>query len=426
MRVLVIDDEVSLRGVVRALLIEIGCDAVSFAGYEHTLRLARTRSPAPDLILLDLDPPKAVRIWRHLAGLFPGSPIVSINESTVETAFAVLRAARGHHTRQAQQLTARLRRLEKANEDLERLVCIDQLTGIANRRHFDDLLATEWRRAARLGAPLSLVMLDLDYFHALNERTSHLGGDACLKRVAGAMAHCLRRPSDIVARYGGDEFVALLPDTDAAGAWMVAERLRVHVERLQLPHEGSCCSAVVTLSAGVATSTPTADRSCETLVAAADVALFRAKQEGRNRACADVVPPALVAAARPPWPPCPVVVADPFLAPRVARFFEIKRAEILPTREALQKTADFGRVSAIGHDLRRMGATFGFEALTDLGERLEHAIGQGERDDVLRLLGELAWYLDHVQVVYQRAASDPGAPSQARPRVASESIVATR
>jgi diguanylate cyclase (GGDEF)-like protein len=284
MRVLVIDDEVSFRGVVRALLNEIDCDAVTFASCEDTLRLARSRSPAPDLILLDLDPEKVARVRRQLAGLLPSSPIATISESTVEAAFAVLRMARGRHAKREQQLTARLRRLEQANKDLERLVCIDQLTGVANRRHFDDLLTTEWKRAARLGAQLSLLMLDLDYFHALNERYSHLGGDACLKRVAGAMADCLRRPSDIVARYGGDEFVALLPDTDARGAWVVAERLRVHVEQLQLPHEGSCCSAVVTLSAGMATSTPTADRSCETLVAAADLALFRAKQDGRNRA----------------------------------------------------------------------------------------------------------------------------------------------
>jgi len=208
--------------------------------------------------------------------------------------------------------------------------------------------------------------------------------------------------------------------------------LRMHVEPLQLPHEGSRCSTVVTLSAGMATSTPVADRSCKTLVAAADAALFRAKQEGRNRTCADVVVPALVAGSRPPWPPCPVVIADPFLAPRVARFVEIKRAEIPPTREALQKTVSFGqtvsfgRVSAIGHDLRRMCGTFGFEALSELGERLEHAVDQGERDDVFRLLDELAWYLDHVQVVYQRAGGDPGNRSQTPPRVASEVIVASR
>jgi len=417
MRVLVIDDELSLRDVVRALLIETGCEAVSFASCEDTLRLERDRSPAPDLILLDdLDPTTSVRVQRQLAALLPGSPIASLTESTVETTLTVLRAARGHRTRREQQLTARVRRLERSKDDLERLVCTDPLTGLANRRHFDGLLTREWRRAARGSSQISLVMLDLDYFHALNERSSHLGGDACLKRVARAMAHCLRRPSDIVARYGGDEFVALLPDTDAAGAWVVAERLRIHVEQLQLPHEGSPCSSVVSLSAGTATSTPAANRRCETLLAAADVALFRAKQEGRNRTCADAAVPAIATVARPSWPPCPVVIADPFLAPRVARFLEVKRTEIPPTREALQKTVSFGRVSAIGQDLRRMCGAFGFEALTELGERLEQAVDQGERDDALRLLDELAWYIDHVQVVYRQADRDTGEPSHTAPR----------
>lgn len=426
MRVLVVDDEESLRSALRILLVEIGCDAVSFASCDETLQLAPDGSPAPDLILLDLDPPKVVGVRRHLAGLLPRSPITSITESTMETSFAILRAAQGHRLRREQQLSARVHRLEKLNEDLERVVCIDPLTGVANRRHFDDLLDMEWRRATRLGTPLSLVMIDLDDFHALNERYTHLGGDACLRRVAGAMAHCLRRPSDIVARYGGDEFVALLPDTDATGAWVVAERLRMHVEQLQVPHEGSRCHSVVTLSLGTATSSPAADRSSETLIAAADVALFRAKQEGRNRTCADTAVPVLGAVPRPPTRPHPVVIADPFLAPRVARFVEIKRAEIPPTREALQETVSFERVSAIGHDLRRMCRTFGFEALSELGERLERAVDRGERDDALQLLDELAWYLDHVQVVYQRAGGDAGTSAQAPPRVASELSVASR
>jgi diguanylate cyclase (GGDEF)-like protein len=292
MRVLVVDDEDSLRSALRTLLIEIGCDAVSFAACDETLPFVRDGSAAPDLILLDLDPPKVAGARRHLADLLPRSPIASLTESTMETAFAVLRAAQGHRLQREQQLTSRVHCLEQLNEDLERLVCIDPLTGIANRRHFDDLLTMEWGRATRLGTQLSLVMLDLDDFHALNERYSHLGGDACLKRIAGAMADCLRRPSDLVARYGGDEFVALLPDTDAAGAWLVAERLRLHVEQLQVPHEASRCHSVVTLSVGTATSVPAADRGCETLIAAADVALFRAKQEGRNRTCADAAVPA--------------------------------------------------------------------------------------------------------------------------------------
>ena len=287
MRVLVVDDEDSLRGALRTLLLEIGCDEVSFASCAEAPQLVRDGAADPDLILLDLDPMKVASTRRQLADLLPRLPIASITESTMETAFAILRAAQSHHVQREQQLTAQVHRLEQRNEDLERVVCIDPLTGIANRRHFDDLLAMEWRRATRLGTQLALVMIDLDDFHALNERYSHLGGDACLKSVAEAMAHCLRRPFDIVARYGGDEFVALLPDTDAAGAWRVAERLRIHVEQLQVPNAGSRYHPVVTLSVGMATSWPAADRSCESLVAAADLALFQAKREGRNRTCAD-------------------------------------------------------------------------------------------------------------------------------------------
>jgi diguanylate cyclase (GGDEF)-like protein len=313
MRVLVVDDEDSLRDALRILLIEIGCDAVSFASCDEALPLVGDGSPAPDLILLDLDPPKVAGVRRHLARLRPRPPIASITASTMETAFAILRAAQDHRAQREQQLAERVHRLEQLNEDLERVVCIDPLTGIANRRHFDDMLDMEWRRATRLGTQLSLLMLDLDDFHALNERHSHLGGDACLKRVAVAMANCLGRPSDTVARYGGDEFVALLPDTDAAGAWLVAERLRTHVEQLQVPNAGSRCHTVVTLSVGMATSRPAADRSCETLIAAADVALFRAKQEGRNRTCADAA--AVPATGTPPQAP-PRLAAGPIVASR--------------------------------------------------------------------------------------------------------------
>lgn len=290
MRVLVVDEDDSLRCVVRDLLIEIGCE-VSFVACDVAVRIARDRSPDLDLILLDLDPSAVLGVRDRLAAVLPRMPIAWVSdgnyESTVETAFAVLAAARRHRAKSEERTTARIRRLERTNDDLKRIVSIDQLTGVSNRRHFDELLRTEVRRATRDGSQLSLVMLDLDDFHALNERYGHLGGDDCLRRVAAAMSLCLRRPSDVIARYGGEEFVALLPDTDATGAYVVAERLRAHVEQLQLPHEASRCATVVTLSAGAATSTPSSNRRAETLVAAADVALFRAKLEGRNRICVD-------------------------------------------------------------------------------------------------------------------------------------------
>ena len=416
MKVLVVDADDSLRGVIRDLLTEVGCNAVSFASCEDSLRLARHGSPSLDLILLDLEPDEIVVARRRLAPRFVGTPIVGVRagdyEATVETALAVSRAERKQRTKGVRRLTARIQRLKKSNDDLKRSVCIDQLTGIANRNHFDSLLNTEWRRAARDRSPLSLVMLDLDYFHALNERYGHLGGDECLKRVADAMAHCLRRPSDIVARYGGEEFVALLPDTDATGACVVAERLRTCVEQLQLPHASSRCNSVVTISAGVGTSVPRLDRACETLVAAVDLALFRAKAEGRNRIAADTVASARVVVSRRPWPTCPVVLADPSLAPRIAKFLETKTAEVSSIREAA-RTSDFGAVSAMAHTLRRTSAAYGFAALFELAQRLEVAAARSEREDVLGLLDELAWYLDHVQVVY-RSEPSSGVVSRSR------------
>lgn len=242
-------------------------------------------------------------VRHNLAALLPRIPFAAVSEgdyeSTAEAACAALRAARRDCTKREQRLRARVRELERSNDELTRIVCKDPLTGLANRRHFDEVLRTEWSRATRDEAPLSLVMLDLDYFHAMNERYGHLGGDGCLKHVAEAMARCLRRPSDVVARYGGEEFAALLPATNLSGACVVAERLRACVEQLQLPHKGSRCSSVVTLSAGVATITPAPGGGCDLLVAAADVALFRAKHRGRNRICANPVAPA-PAACRPP------------------------------------------------------------------------------------------------------------------------------
>src|SRR5213078_4081981 len=113
--------------------------------------------------------------------------------------------------------------LKREKEDLERLVCVDALTGIANRRHALALLEAEWRRSSREHQPLGLVMIDLDCYHAYNEQYGHLGGDACLQRVCEAMVKCLRRPSDFLGRYGGEEFMAVLPNTDSVGAKIVAE-----------------------------------------------------------------------------------------------------------------------------------------------------------------------------------------------------------
>jgi diguanylate cyclase (GGDEF)-like protein len=158
----------------------------------------------------------------------------------------------------------------------------DGLTGLANRRHFDGRLDTEWRRAARTRAPVALVLADLDHFKAYNDADGHLAGDDCLRAVARALAETVQRAEDLVARYGGEEFAVLLPSTSAGDAALVAERLRLAVERLERRY-GPSPAERVTLSAGVAAGVPEPHSRPESLIADADRALYAAKQRGRNR-----------------------------------------------------------------------------------------------------------------------------------------------
>ena len=172
--------------------------------------------------------------------------------------------------------------LEDTNLELARLATSDALTGVANRRSFDDTLAMEWKRHARYGRPLSLLILDVDHFKAYNDTYGHPGGDACLQKVAGALAQCVNRSEDLLARYGGEEFAALLPETPIKGARALAEAMCAALTALKLPHSASPTGSYVTASIGVACLIPEADSVSGTLVDAADEALYRAKAEGRN------------------------------------------------------------------------------------------------------------------------------------------------
>lgn len=166
----------------------------------------------------------------------------------------------------------------ETNAKLQQMSELDSLTHIPNRRRFDQELLREWKRAARLSASLSLIMLDIDYFKYYNDTYGHLGGDHCLRRVAETLGAGLQRPGDFVARYGGEEFVVILPDTDLTGAEIVAEQLRAEIEVLELAHEGSRVSPFVTISLGVACVTPKPEDDPLLLVDMADRALYQAKQ----------------------------------------------------------------------------------------------------------------------------------------------------
>lgn len=180
-------------------------------------------------------------------------------------------------------LEERGRELEEANRQLTELSHRDALTGVANRRHFETVLDSEWRRASRTGSPLSLLMADVDSFKAYNDTYGHPGGDACLKSVAYALQSGLRRAGDLLARYGGEEFVVILPDMPLDQAAAMAEELRLRLRAMQIPHAAAFAAPVVTVSFGVAVCRPKEGGSPADLVAASDRALYRAKKAGRNR-----------------------------------------------------------------------------------------------------------------------------------------------
>ena len=181
-------------------------------------------------------------------------------------------------------LVALASELDTANQELQRLSASDALTGIANRRYFDEHIPREWRRARRNASSVALMMCDVDHFKLFNDTYGHQAGDECLRRVAGAIATSLDRGSDLAARYGGEEFVVVLCETTIGGALIVAEKIRHAVHALNIPHAASSLGRV-TLSIGLAAAVPELDDPSDNLIAIADKALYDAKHGGRDRVC---------------------------------------------------------------------------------------------------------------------------------------------
>jgi two-component system chemotaxis family response regulator WspR len=173
-------------------------------------------------------------------------------------------------------------KLAKANLALQKLSSLDDLTGIANRRSFNETLLKEWNRSIRDKKSIGIIMLDIDFFKLYNDHYGHQGGDDCLIKVAKGFESAIHREADFLARYGGEEFSAILPDTDLNGALKVAEEMRQAIKNLKIEHAKSKISDIVSISIGVSAFVPLQGMPPEVLIAAADQALYKAKEEGRD------------------------------------------------------------------------------------------------------------------------------------------------
>lgn len=292
--ILIVDDQpVNIHILAEAL--QHSYEIIAATSGAAALELSR-QPEKPDLILLDVMMPDidGYEVCRRLkdSEATKNIPVIFItarNESSEEEIGLNLGAA--DYISKPYRLPiiiARVRNhlnMKRKTDLLESLVALDGLTGIPNRRKFDEMLEAEWRRATRSGRPLSLVMIDIDHFKRFNDNYGHGAGDDCLIQVASCISSCVSRPGDLVARYGGEEFVALLPLTTSEGSQAVAERFVAEVSTLSIPHRHSMVTDHVTISAGSATVVPTQGTSIKTLLLKADEMMYQAKSGGRNRAC---------------------------------------------------------------------------------------------------------------------------------------------
>ena len=322
MTILIVDDSIVTRTFLTDMLHEAGYDTIIQAGSMEEVFATfcgehQSVCTLVDLVLLDIHLPgkNGIEGCRELKqrDQFQNVPIIMISGldqmNNLEAAFAAgaidyltkppnrlelkvrvssaLKLKREIDGRKAreQDLLHLTEQLEAANLELQRLSSRDGLTGLANRQAGTEFLSREWLRAAREQKEFSVIMIDIDFFKLYNDSHGHLAGDECLKKVAAALQQGLQRPADLLVRYGGEEFMALLPDTVLEGALSVGSTIHAAVAAVGLQHGSSTVSPHVTVSIGIASTVPSLDMPVEWLIAAADRALYRAKQEGRNRIC---------------------------------------------------------------------------------------------------------------------------------------------
>jgi len=300
-RILLVDDQVIIHEALRRMLddaedLELHCCSQG----AEALQVASELQPnviLQDLVMPDVDGMMLVKYYQANPKT-RDIPIVvlSSKEEARTKAEAFTAGANDYLVKLPDriELLARLRYHARAHtsllernaalEELRRIAVTDGLTGLYNRRHFDETFAKEWCRARRDQYPLSLVMLDVDHFKQFNDNYGHQAGDDCLVQVATVLQTTLYRSADMAARYGGEEFICIFPNTTAEGALTIAEKIRRRIMDLDIPHLHSSVASQVTVSIGVASAIPAGGAAgWEILIKAADLALYKAKDTGRNR-----------------------------------------------------------------------------------------------------------------------------------------------
>lgn len=290
-RILLVDDELSNIEVL-ADIFDDDYEVLFATEGEKALEIAATGQP--DVILLDVMMPgmdghevcRRLKMERQTAGI-PVIFITGLSDVAAETKGLEL-GAMDYVSKPFSPAVVKIRvrnqiELKCAREQLTKLASTDGLTGLANRRRFDEVLAQEYTRHARSAGELSLIMLDVDHFKAYNDTYGHVSGDDCLRQIAGVINRSVIRVTDLAARYGGEEFVCVLPETNQKGALAIAEKIRLGIIALSIPHSGSSAASHVTASLGVVTTRCFPEKSALNIVAQADEQLYKAKASGRNR-----------------------------------------------------------------------------------------------------------------------------------------------
>ncbi|NLW44239.1 MAG: diguanylate cyclase [Syntrophomonadaceae bacterium] len=290
--VLAVDDSL-LNLQIIADILKDECDVLTARNGAEAIRAACS-DPPPDLILLDIVMPDmdGFEVCKRIKTIEKTKdiPIIYLTgmNNEYDEEYGLSLGAIDYITKPFKPsiLRARVRnhlQLKYYRDRLARIGMIDGVTGIPNRRRFDEVISLEWRRATRSSQPLSLIMGDIDYFKNYNDTYGHLEGDACLRKVANRFCEILKRPGDLVGRWGGEEFACILPETEIGGAVTVAERIRKGIIDLAIPHLSSPIAPVVTVSLGVTTMVPKPGQDPIELIRRSDEALYKAKKAGRNR-----------------------------------------------------------------------------------------------------------------------------------------------